>query len=94
VKSFQSQRRQKKLLSVFEEIRDAGYGAGGEGSKNVPRYYDKDYKYAELLKFKGIYTWHERPPPEVLFSSDFVEWCFNIYKAMTPLHYWIKDKLV
>jgi len=81
------------LLGVFEDIRKAGYGAGGDGSKNVPRGYDKDYKYAELLKFKGIYTWHECPPPEELFSSDFVEWCFKIFKGMVPLHYWIREKL-
>ena len=87
-------REAEKLISVFKGIRKAGYGADGEGSKNVPRGYEKDYKYAEILKFKGIYTWHECTPPEQLFSSDFIEWCFNIYKAMTPLHYWIREKLV
>ena len=81
------------LLGVFEDIRKAGYGAGRDGSKNVPRGYDKDYKYAELLKFKGIYAWHECFPPEELFSSDFVEWCFKIFKGMVPLHYWIREKL-
>ncbi|HHI87751.1 MAG TPA: DUF2461 domain-containing protein [Candidatus Cloacimonetes bacterium] len=84
----------KKLLKIFKVIQEAGYGAGGEGSKRVPRGYDPKYEYAELLKFKGIYSWHECSPSDVLFSPNFIDWCFNIYKAMTPLHYWIREKLV
>ncbi len=84
----------EKLLAVLQEIRDKGYGAGGHGTKNVPRGYDTHYQYAELLKFKGIYTWFECPPPEELFSSKFIDWCYNIYEAMAPLHYWIRKKLV
>ena len=87
-------REAEKLQSILQQIRDKGYGAGGHGSKRVPRGYDQNYKYAELLKFKGIYTWYECSPPDALFSSNFIDWCFNIYKAMVPLHYWSKEKLV
>jgi len=84
----------ENLLSVLQKIRDMGYGAGGHGSKRVPRGYDADYHYAELLKYKGIYTWHECPPPEELFTSKFIDWCYNIYEVMAPLHYWIRKKLL
>ncbi len=83
----------EKLLEVFEQVKQNSYKSGGDASKLVPSGYDKEYKYAELLKYKGIYSWNECPPPEELFSSDFVEWCFNIFKGMAPLHYWIREKL-
>lgn len=87
------QREAEKLLTILQEIKEKGYGAGGHGSERVPRGYDQNYKFSELLKLKGIYAWHECPPPEVLFSPEFVHWCFNIYEAMVPLHYWIREKL-
>ncbi|MBH23497.1 MAG: TIGR02453 family protein [Myxococcales bacterium] len=66
------------------------YQVGGERYKRVPRGYDKEHPRAELLKRKGLYTWLEVPVPEEFFSAELVGWCLNHWRAMEPLHAWMR----
>jgi len=67
------------------------YQVGGDNYKRVPRGYDKEHPRTELLKRKGLYTWLEVPIPDALFGEELVEWCTAHWKAMEPLHAWMRD---
>ena len=70
-----------------------GYTMGGEHYKRVPAGYDPDPAAAALLRHDGLYAGLEVPIPAELHSAALVDYCFEKYKPMEPLHRWL-TKLV
>jgi uncharacterized protein (TIGR02453 family) len=70
-----------------------GYTLGGEHYKRVPAGYDADPETAFLLRHDGLYAGLEIPVPAELHSAALVDYCFEKYKPMEPLHRWL-TKLV
>jgi uncharacterized protein (TIGR02453 family) len=65
-----------------------GYEIGGTHYKRVPAGYDPRHRNAELLKHNGLYAgWESRVPAE-LFSAGLVDFCFERYLPVVPLHRW------
>jgi uncharacterized protein (TIGR02453 family) len=70
---------------------DDGYLLMDPTYKRVPSGYDKEYRYAELLKYSGIaFTW-TTGDRYICTQPDFVDICFSRFKKMSPAHKWLKD---
>jgi hypothetical protein len=65
------------------------YEIGGRHYKRVPAGYDPGHPNAELLKHNGLYAGCELKIPEELFSARLVDFCFDRYEALAPLHRWL-----
>ena len=62
---------------------------GGTHYKRVPRGYDADHKYAELLRHNGLFASFESAVPDELFTAEFPEYCFRRFEKMLPVHKWL-----
>jgi uncharacterized protein (TIGR02453 family) len=62
---------------------------GGEHYKRVPAGFDPAHPNAALLKHKGLYASFEAKIPEEFFSARLVDYCFERYEPLVPLHRWL-----
>jgi uncharacterized protein (TIGR02453 family) len=79
-----------RLLEAVESVTVTGeYQIGGKHYKRVPRGYDSDHKNAEFLKFNGLHAFIEGDIPEELYSTDLLDYCFETFREMVPIHQWL-----
>jgi hypothetical protein len=77
-------------LTLFgPTIENKNYSYGGSHYKRVPRGYDANHPNSELLKHNGLFGSMETGIPEEFYSDKLVDYCFNIFKDMAPLHNWL-----
>ncbi|MGD2294345.1 MAG: DUF2461 domain-containing protein [Candidatus Aminicenantes bacterium] len=82
----------EKLSRIFKKISEMeGYEPGGKHYKRVPAGFDPAHPSAELLLYNGLYVGHTIAVPDELFSADLVDFCWNKYKPLIPLHKWLVD---
>jgi uncharacterized protein (TIGR02453 family) len=83
-------RRGAELAKIVAALR-AIPGCAVEGShyKRVPAGYDPGHKNAELLKHKGLYAGFETKVPGEFFGAEFVDYCFERFAPVAPLHRWL-----
>jgi uncharacterized protein (TIGR02453 family) len=67
----------------------AGFSIGGEHYKRVPAGFDPTHPNASLLKHKGLYAGVETKIPEEFFSARLVDYCFERFEPLLPLHRWL-----
>jgi len=67
----------------------AGCGGTIENYKKVPPGFPPDHPLAEFLKYKGLHAGITSPIPESFTSGAFVDWCFERYQGMAPIHRWL-----
>lgn len=67
----------------------AGFSLGGEHYKRVPAGFDPAHPNAALLKHKGLYASFEAKIPAEFFSARLVDYCFERYEPLAPLHRWL-----
>ena len=79
------------LLKVINKLTQNTYQIGGKHYKRVPQGYDPDLPQAELLKYNGIYLGFESEIPAEFYSEKLVDFCFNHYKKMVPMHEWLRS---
>ncbi|RQV96743.1 DUF2461 domain-containing protein [bacterium] len=83
-----------KLIKAIEQVkRHSDYKIGGEHYKKTPRGYEADHPNAKLLLHNGIYAYLETSHPKELHSAEFVDFCFEHFKNMAPIHQWIREVL-
>jgi uncharacterized protein (TIGR02453 family) len=80
-----------EAIAQVEAIRPGAYKMGGQTYKRIPRDYDPDHDLADLLLFSGLYAGLEVPTPESFASPGFIDFCADHYRAMLPVHRWLKD---
>lgn len=61
----------------------------GKHYKKTPRGFDPDHPNAEYLLYNGLHVMNETKIPDELYSGALVDYCFNWYKDMAPLHRWL-----
>jgi uncharacterized protein (TIGR02453 family) len=66
-----------------------GCELGGTHYKRVPAGYDPGHPNAALLKHNGLYVGCESRIPEELYSARLVDYCFERYEPILPLHRWL-----
>lgn len=87
-------KKARKLESVVSGLRDRGYVLGTKHYKRMPAGYEaRDGFTEEFLLYNGLSAKIEMEIPESFYSGDIIDFVFNHYKAMYPLHQWIKDFL-
>ena len=46
---------------------------------------------SDLLLHDGLYIEYKNKLPKEISSTDFITWCMNHYKKMSPLYKWLLD---
>lgn len=64
------------LLKITDNLQKGGLNLPEPYYKRVPRGYDADSKYADLLLYSGWPVFVELDIPETLFSPEIVDFCF------------------
>jgi len=78
------------LQHAIQLVRQRGsYAIGGQYYKKVPRGYDPTHPNADFLLHNGLYTGLEIPVPDLFYTPEMVDFCFDRFKEMLPLHTWL-----
>ncbi len=77
--------------AVREVTKNSSYEIGWRNYKKVPRGYDSRHPNAEWLLLSGLGVYCENPLPAEIYSQDFIDYCFNIFQDMSPIHNWLLD---
>lgn len=83
----------EKLNKILNYLKKKKYDIGGKSYKKVPRNYDPDYKYKDLLLHSGIYTFIEASSIKQFEKKDFVNFSFKVFKETLPLHQWLVNEI-
>lgn len=84
----------KELLDIIKKIENKGYSINETYYKQVPRGFDKEYKFADLLKYNGLYAYYESTDINELLEADQIKFLYKKYKDMKPLHEWMVKNIV
>ncbi|MEE8045002.1 MAG: DUF2461 domain-containing protein [Thermodesulfobacteriota bacterium] len=85
----------KEIAKILKKItKNPSYQLGGMHYKRVPRGYDSENPNVDLLLHNGLYIYYEGPIPKEVYSRDFLDYSFGIFKDMLPLHNWLKDNII
>lgn len=83
-------RQGKALQAALSEIgKKAEAVLGGGHYKKIPSGYDPGHPNAEYLLYNGLYAGLDLPVPAELFTPGLVDFCFDHFREMTPLHRWL-----
>jgi uncharacterized protein (TIGR02453 family) len=76
-----------EILAALAERKE--YEVGGGHYKRVPAGYDPSHPNAEILKHNGLYAGIEMKIPPEFFSPALVDFCYERYEPIIPLHRWL-----
>ena len=86
-----SKPKAKSLQLILSRL-EKKHTISGETYKNVPRGFDKDYEFAELLKFKGIFVMQSFPD-ELVYSDDLFITIVDQMQDTLELHKWFVENV-
>jgi len=84
-----NEKKAEELKSIMQKIEKKGYTFGGKTLKKTPRDYDKEYPFADLYLYTGLYCGYESKNMNEVFEDDLTEFCFGKFKNHLPLHNWL-----
>lgn len=79
------------LAALLRRLQRRGYTLGGQHYKRVPAGLAADHPRADLLKHNAVWLCADEPLPDVLHAPRLVDHCFAHFKAMSPLHVWLRE---
>lgn len=89
-RSVTDKRHGVSLRKAVEEVLDhSDYALGGNHYKRVPRGLNQKHKNAEFLLHNGLYTAVELKIPRLMYSEELLDFCYDHYKRMLPIHKWL-----
>jgi uncharacterized protein (TIGR02453 family) len=78
------------LRKAVQSIQKKGdYSIGEKQYKKTPRGYDPKHENAEFLLFGGLTAFFSARMPEELHSRAILDYCFEKFKDMQPVHTWL-----
>jgi uncharacterized protein (TIGR02453 family) len=80
-----------KIVAVILAMK--GVSLGGEHYKRVPAGFDPGHSNAELLKHRGLYASFETRIPDEFYTGQLVDYCFERFEPLAPLHRWLMKLL-
>ncbi len=83
----------KGVSDIVHRLKQEKISIGGAYYKRVPEGYDPNHENSELLRHNGLYTMVETKIPKEFYSDKLIDYCFERYKKMHPLHKWILANL-
>lgn len=82
------------LRRAIEAVESKGdYGIGEKQYKKTPRGYDPKHENAEFLLYGGLTAYTGSAIIEELHSRAILDYCFEKFKDMRPLHAWLLDMI-
>lgn len=89
----------EELVKIIGELGLSVKGTGqcsisigaGDRYKKVPRGYDPNHPRADLLLNKGLTAFWQGPLPQELYSPKIIDFVFEKFERMLPLHRWLYD---
>ena len=85
------ERRGAALEQALAAVRAAGAEVAGAHYKRVPRGFAADHPRAELLRYNALHAWIEEPLPPEVHAADFVDFCSERFRKVSPVQRWILD---
>ena len=78
------------LTAAIKEVTGNGELAlDGKHYKKTPRGFDPAHENAEYLLYDGLSVYLSDPIPHDIFSPGIVDYCFDKFRKMLPLHQWL-----
>ena len=78
-----------ELSSIIQNIsHESGFVFKEKHYKKTPRGFDPEYKYADLLLYDGVAVMYSTQLSEAIFKPEFIDFAFEKFQAMAPLHRW------
>jgi uncharacterized protein (DUF2461 family) len=78
------------LAHITAVVLEKGYGVGSKTYKRVPRGYDPEHEYADLLRYSGLTAGVDLGIPAELHTPGLIDFCFDRYRDMTPIADWLR----
>ncbi|HTY24753.1 MAG TPA: DUF2461 domain-containing protein [Desulfomonilaceae bacterium] len=69
------------------------YTIGGKYYKKTPRGYDPQHRNAAFLLYNGLYAMAIGEIPPEFYSKEIVDFCFERFRDMLPVHRWLMDMI-
>ncbi len=85
------ERRGAALKQALATVCAAGAEVGGAHYKRVPRGFTADHPRADLLRYNALHAWIEEPLPPEVHAADFVDFCCERFRKVSPIQRWILD---
>ena len=78
------------LNRAMQEVPERGdYQFGGKHYKRIPRGFDDQHPNSEFLLYNGLWASYECILPDVLYSHDLIDFCFEKFRDMDPIQRWL-----
>ncbi|MBN2223501.1 MAG: DUF2461 domain-containing protein [Deltaproteobacteria bacterium] len=83
-----------QLAEAIAAVRSRpGYDVWGKHYKKVPAGFDPGHENSELLLYDGMTAFLEEPIPAELFSAKIVDYVYERFAHMAPIHRWVADMI-
>ncbi len=84
----------REVARIIGALRaEPGVTVEGLHYKRVPAGYDPAQANAELLKHRGLYGGYEMKIPAEFFTARLVDFCYERFEPLAPLHRWLMKSL-
>ncbi len=84
----------KSLARSIEAVKAKGpYEIGVKQYKKPPRGYEKTHANLELLLYGGLTAMCETSIPEEFYSEEILEYTFERFRGMAPIHQWLLEMI-
>lgn len=80
-----------RLAEAATRLEAEGLRLDGARYKRTPRGFDGGHPNARWLLHDGLYAGLDEPLPPELHQPSFLDWCFERWARMLPLHLWLME---
>ena len=87
----EDEHRGAALEQALATVHAAGAEVGGAHYKRVPRGFAADHPRADLLRYNALHAWIEEPLQSEVHAADFVDFCCERFRRVSPVQRWILD---
>lgn len=79
------------LYQLMADLKEKGYDVGSQTYKRVPRDYDPNHPYADLLRYSGFTMGIDLGLHPTLHTPALVDTCIEIYRDAKPMINWLRE---
>ena len=84
----------KELNGIIKEVsRHPEITVSGEHYKRIPAGHEWNSDNEHLLKHNGLFASIEPMMPDSFHTPELIDFCFERYESMLPIHWWILENL-
>jgi len=73
---------------IKKVMKNEGFSLKEKRYKKIPRGFDADNPNADLLLYDGVAVMYSSSTPENINKPEFMDFVFDTFSAMAPLHHW------